>query len=73
MDISMPVQNGFQAVAAIREFEDEQKVDEKERCYVLALTGLGSDGAREEARSAGFDGFLLKPVKFGDILPQLQE
>jgi signal transduction histidine kinase/CheY-like chemotaxis protein len=73
MDISMPVQNGFQAVAAIREFEDKQKVDEKKRCYVLALTGLGSDGAKEEARVAGFDGFLLKPVKFGDVLPLLKE
>jgi signal transduction histidine kinase/CheY-like chemotaxis protein len=73
MDISMPVQNGFQAVTAIREFENEQKVDEKERCYVLALTGLGSDGAREEARGAGFDGFLLKPVKFVDVLPLLKE
>jgi signal transduction histidine kinase/CheY-like chemotaxis protein len=79
MDISMPVQNGFQAVAAIREFEDEMTCKSEEgngvvigeRCYVLALTGLGSEGAREEAKGAGFDEFLLKPVRFGDVLPLL--
>jgi CheY-like chemotaxis protein len=42
-----------------------------ERCYVLALTGLGSKSAREEAKGAGFDEFLLKPVRFGDVLPLL--
>jgi signal transduction histidine kinase/ActR/RegA family two-component response regulator len=79
MDISMPVQNGVQAVAAIREFEDEMTCKSKEgngvvigeRCYVLALTGLGSKSAREEAKGAGFDEFLLKPVRFGDVLPLL--
>ncbi|KAF1935381.1 hypothetical protein EJ02DRAFT_389299 [Clathrospora elynae] len=92
MDITMPIMDGFQAVAAIRTFEGEQRqqrrdtshrrsqdVDESDaatgttagRSHIFALTGLGSEAARKEAKSRGFDEFLLKPVKFRDILPFL--
>jgi signal transduction histidine kinase/CheY-like chemotaxis protein len=76
MDISMPVMDGFQAIAEIRRFEqqmlDSEKNDSREsshRSYILALTGLGSEEARRAARDSGVDGFLLKPVKFKDIMP----
>jgi signal transduction histidine kinase/CheY-like chemotaxis protein len=71
MDISMPVLNGFDAVAAIRQFEDEQ-CDEGSKAYILALTALGGELAQKQARGAGFDGFLRKPVKFKDVLPLLE-
>ncbi|KAG9188328.1 hypothetical protein G6011_02251 [Alternaria panax] len=41
------------------------------RAYIFALTGLGSEKARKQARSSGFDEFLLKPVRFKDVLPLL--
>jgi signal transduction histidine kinase len=41
------------------------------RAYIFALTGLGSEKARKQARCSGFDEFLLKPVRFKDILPML--
>ncbi|KAI2481136.1 BaeS Signal transduction histidine kinase [Pyrenophora tritici-repentis] len=41
------------------------------RAFVFALTGLGSDKARREASVCGFDEFLLKPVRFKDVMPLL--
>lgn len=75
MDLSMPVMNGFEAVAAIRRIESGNEMGvgkgKGRRAFILALTGLGSDGARNEAMAVGCDHFLLKPVKFKDVVPLL--
>jgi signal transduction histidine kinase/CheY-like chemotaxis protein len=42
------------------------------RSYIVALTGLGSEGARVMARESGFDLFIVKPVKFRDLEPLLR-
>ena len=44
------------------------------RAYVVALTGLASQRARDEAEASGFDDFLTKPVSFekiGSLLKRL--
>ena len=69
MDISMPVMNGMSATREIRKFEEEQGVQEPAK--IIALTGMGSDVAQYEARDAGFDQFLSKPVKFRDLVKLL--
>jgi CheY-like chemotaxis protein len=75
MDISMPVMDGFQASTAIRQFEKQQQCvseeSEPSKAFIFALTGLGSETARVSARNAGCDVFLLKPVRFKDIVPLL--
>lgn len=60
MDISMPVMNGIVATKEIRKFEKEQQVDKPAK--IIALTGLGSESAQDEAYQAGFDHFLSKPI-----------
>ncbi|KAK4549109.1 hypothetical protein LTR36_007565 [Oleoguttula mirabilis] len=64
MDISMPVMNGMDATKRIREFEKENKM---ERTRIIALTGLASAQAQNEAEAAGIDIFLPKPVKFAEL------
>ncbi|OCT49011.1 sensor histidine kinase/response regulator [Cladophialophora carrionii] len=69
MDISMPVMDGMSATKEIRKFEKDQGI--KTPAKVIALTGMGSDIAQNEARHAGFDQFLSKPVKFKDLVKLL--
>jgi signal transduction histidine kinase/CheY-like chemotaxis protein len=69
MDISMPIMNGITATQEIRKFEKENGV--KKPAKIIALTGMGPDDAGGEARDAGFDQFLSKPVKFKDLVKLL--
>jgi len=64
MDISMPVMDGFEATRGIRKLERQGGV---RACEVIALTGLGSEAAQQEALACGINLFLRKPVKLRDI------
>ena len=59
MDCQMPVMDGFQAVAAIREGAVEG-VDK--HIPVIAMTAGAMDADRENALAAGMDDYLAKPV-----------
>ncbi|HEV7715103.1 MAG TPA: response regulator [Steroidobacteraceae bacterium] len=56
MDISMPNMNGYEAARRLRAQPWGKAV------VLLALTGWGRQTDVDEARDAGFDGHLLKPV-----------
>ncbi|RDW78466.1 hypothetical protein BP5796_06318 [Coleophoma crateriformis] len=48
----------------------------KKKAYIVALTGLGSRSARDQAEEYGFDDFLTKPVSFakvGELLRRLSD
>lgn len=64
MDISMPVMDGFEATKQIRELERKQHLD---AVTIIALTGLASEDAQQEAYGSGVDLFLTKPVKLKDL------
>ncbi|KAF2212013.1 hypothetical protein CERZMDRAFT_42044 [Cercospora zeae-maydis SCOH1-5] len=64
MDINMPVLNGFEATRAIRGFEKQKGL---EAATIIALTGLGSASAQQEAFSSGVDLFLTKPVRLKEL------
>lgn len=64
MDISMPIMNGLDATKHIRDYERENGLN---MTHVIALTGLASADARRDAKSAGVDLFLPKPVKFSEL------
>ncbi|KAF2670440.1 hypothetical protein BT63DRAFT_470075 [Microthyrium microscopicum] len=64
MDISMPVMNGLESTRRIREFEREQGL---KKAIIVALTGLASADAQQDALDAGVDFYLPKPVRFADL------
>lgn len=65
MDISMPVMDGLTSTRKIRAFEAEKGITPSST--IIALTGLASAEAQEDALNAGINEFLVKPVKFGEL------
>lgn len=57
LDIDMPVMNGYEAAAALRE---EWPMDK--RLVLVALTGRTQHADIERARLAGFDHHMAKPM-----------
>ncbi|KAG9964049.1 hypothetical protein KCU61_g3226, partial [Aureobasidium melanogenum] len=70
MDISMPVMDGFEATRQIRAFERSNDITP---ATIIALTGLGSAEAQEEAFVSGIDLFLTKPIKLDKLTKSLNE
>ncbi|KAK5745893.1 hypothetical protein LTR17_001022 [Elasticomyces elasticus] len=70
MDISMPVMNGFEATRRIRKFEQQQGIHP---AHIIALTGLGSAEAQQEAFSSGVDLYLTKPVRLKELTRVLKD
>ena len=64
MDINMPILNGFEATRQIRGFEKQKGL---EPATIIALTGLGSASAQQEAFSSGVDLFLTEPVRLKEL------
>jgi CheY-like chemotaxis protein len=67
MDISMPRMNGIDAAIAIRKQSGAQ-------CpKTVAITANGTGHQREACRTAGFDGFLAKPLDMKALLATVGE
>lgn len=58
MDVQMPVMDGFQATALIREKEKSNG----EHIRIIALTAYAMKGDRERCLAAGMDGYICKPI-----------
>ena len=58
MDLMMPVMNGFEATRKIRSLTDGRKA----ALPVIAMTASVSDADRREAKAAGMNGFIEKPL-----------
>ncbi|MES2626604.1 MAG: PAS domain S-box protein [Pseudomonadota bacterium] len=59
MDIGMPGMNGYEVARLIRALPESEKI------HLIALTGWGQKADKLNAREAGFDDHLTKPVDTG--------
>lgn len=70
MDISMPRMDGLEATRQIRALERAHGL---KGTTVIALTGLASASAQQEAFSSGVNLFLTKPVKLKELHQMLEK
>ncbi|KAL4809814.1 hypothetical protein BDV18DRAFT_129696 [Aspergillus unguis] len=73
MDISMPVMDGLESTREIRLHEKQNRENNVDPATIIALSGLGSASVRQEAFNSGLDLFLSKPVRFQELIKQIQE
>lgn len=66
LDLQMPVMDGFTAIRKIR--EDNELKD----LIVIAITSFAMKDNQEKALSAGFDGYITKPINTRK-LPEIVE
>jgi len=68
MDVEMPVMDGLQATALIREREETSG----RHVPIIALTAYAMKGDRERCLAAGMDAYLSKPIRYQDLLETIQ-
>jgi two-component system CheB/CheR fusion protein len=65
IDIGMPEMDGYELARRLR-----HKMS-GERVKLIALTGFGQESAKQRAREAGFDAYLVKPVEIERVVEAL--
>lgn len=69
MDVQMPIMDGFEATAQIRNWEK----DAGQYTTVIAMTANAMSGDRERCLRAGMDGYLAKPLRPKALVEKLLE
>ena len=69
MDVQMPDMDGFEATAAIREWERGTGGHVR----IVAMTAHAMKGDRERCLAAGMDGYLTKPIDQRSLYAVVEE
>jgi CheY-like chemotaxis protein len=63
LDLGRPIMSGYEVARALR--------SARAPCTLVAITGFDHDAARRQARDAGFDHHLVKPVSESALIELL--
>lgn len=75
LDIMMPVLDGYQALKAIRDIEEERKIPEEKRAKIIMTTALNEGRNVTKAFELGCMAYAGKPIdqeKFENALRKLE-
>lgn len=75
LDIMMPALDGYQALKAIRDIEEERKIPEEKRTKVIMTTALSEGRNVTKAFELGCVAYAGKPIdqeKFENVLRKLE-
>ncbi len=75
LDIMMPALDGYQALKAIRDIEQERKIPEDQRAKIIMTTALNEGANVNKAFDLGCVAYAGKPidqVKFESVLRKLE-
>ncbi|MGZ8222008.1 MAG: PAS domain-containing protein, partial [Methylobacter sp.] len=61
LDIGLPGMDGYAVARALRQHPALKMA------HLIAVSGYGQQGDREQAKTAGFNGYLVKPVNFDKL------
>ncbi len=68
MDVQLPVMDGLQATAQIR---DDASLGDKSRIPIVAMTAYAMSGDREKFLAAGMNDYIAKPLGTGELIAVL--
>jgi CheY-like chemotaxis protein len=68
MDLSLPIMNGFDAAAAIREMETSNG-----STPIIALSAHADSESKERSLEIGMNEYLTKPIHLGTLQKVLQQ
>lgn len=68
MDVQMPVMDGFQATAKIRQLADPLKA----RIPIVAMTAHALKGDQERCVEAGMDAYISKPINSRELIELIE-
>ncbi len=69
MDVQMPEMDGFEATAAIRQAEGQNR----KRLPIIAMTAHAMSGDKERCLAAGMDGYVSKPVRADHLFSVIEQ
>jgi two-component system chemotaxis response regulator CheY len=72
MDIMMPEIDGYEALAQIRQLEEENGIAPEDAAKVIMTTAVDSPSSVEEAKSLRCNGYLIKPIRKIKLIEELQ-
>jgi CheY-like chemotaxis protein len=76
MDCNMPIMDGFQATARIKEYLDGATSSQTESQYptvIVALTAYTGEQFKEKCLQYGMQGYLTKPISAEELRTFLRE